>query len=102
MECRDWAIATGPPASQAPARELPTSKPEEISPFPAAGSSLKIVWFARAPWFALYGRRLEWFSEIVIPAISKRRNDVHAANFGNCARHDDYQRDLLGIVGQHL
>src|SRR5579864_2407473 len=69
MECRDWAIATSPPASQAPARELPTSKPEEISPFPAAGSSLKIVWFARAPWFALYGRRLEWFSEIVIPTI---------------------------------
>src|SRR5579862_5808075 len=31
-----------------------------------------------------------------------RRTHVHAANFNCCAVDDDYQRHLLGFVGQYL
>ena len=34
--------------------------------------------------------------------LSLRRNNVHATHVGYCTVHDDYQRHLLGFLGQHL
>lgn|SRR5581483_1397129 len=53
----------------------------------------------------LHGRPKMRFNEVVVRnriQLLPRKNDVHSTKSGSSARHDDHQRHLLGIMGEHL